>query len=141
MRYRTAAHSRYTITYHIVLCIKYRRKVLTQPSIEDRLKAVVRSMAPYHDWQVLELETDKDHLHVLLSTPPRYSPSELVRLVKSWTQRKIFLEHKKVREYLWGGKLWAQGFYVSTISDNTTRDEIKKYIKSQKRKDKQIRLV
>ena len=133
MRYRTASHSRYTIYYHIAIVIKYRRKVLTYPEIDDKLKAVVKHMAAFHDWIIQEVESDEDHLHILLSAPPRYSPSKVVKLIKTWTQRKIFFEHPEVREYLWGGKLWAQGFYVSTISDNTTKDEVRKYIKDQKK--------
>lgn len=89
--------------------------MLTQPDIDGRLKTAVRNIAPYHDWIVSEMETDKDHIHILLLAPPRYSPSKVVRLIKSWTQRKIFLEQRKIRAYLWGGKLWAQGYYVSTI--------------------------
>ena len=140
MRYKTASHSRYTIYYHIVICIKYRRKVLTQPKIDNRLKAAMVNMSPYHDWEIKELETDEDHVHVLLSAPPRYSVSEIVKLIKTWTQRKIYFEYPEVNDYLWGGKLWAQGFYVSTISDKTTKEEIKKYIKNQKKKLKQLGL-
>jgi len=98
-------------------------------------------MAGFHDWQIKELESDEDHIHILLSAPPRYSPSEVVKLVKTWTQRKVFFEHPEVQQMLWGGKLWAQGFYVSTISDNTTKQEIQKYIKKQKRKLKQLKLL
>ena len=140
MRYRIASHSRYTIYYHIAIAIKYRRKVLTWPKVDDRLKEAIASMAPFHDWIIQEMETDKDHLHILLSAPPRYSPSEIVKLIKTWSQRKIFFEHPEVRKYLWGGKLWSQGFYVSTISDNTTKMEISKYIKEQKKQLKQLGL-
>lgn len=138
MRFRTAAHSRFTIYYHIVIVCKYRRKVLTYPRIDDRLKEAIKGMAPFHDWIISEMETDKDHVHILLSAPPRFSPSTIVKLIKTWTQRKIFFERPEVRQMLWGGKLWAQGFYVSTISDNTTKMEITKYIKNQKRKEGQL---
>jgi len=97
-------------------------------------------MAPFHDWLVKELEADEDHVHILLSAPPRHSPSQIVKLIKSWTQRKVFFEHPEVKQYLWGGKLWAQGYYVSTISDNTTKIEIQKYIRNQKRKLKQLKI-
>ncbi len=141
MRYRIASHSRYTIYYHLVICLKYRRKVLTkQPEIDAKLKATIKSMAAYHDWIIKELESDEDHVHILLSAPPRYSPSEVVKLIKTWTQRKIFFEHPQVRQYLWGGKLWSQGFYVSTISDNTTKAEIQKYIKNQRKQLNQLGL-
>ena len=141
MRYRTAAHSRYTVYYHLVFLPKFRQKVLTNLEIDKELKAIIRKMAPFHDWVIKEMETDKDHIHILLSAPPRYSISKIVKLIKTWTQKKLFEKYpKKVKQYLWGGRFWAQGFYVSTVSDRTTSDEIKKYIKNQKKELKQLGL-
>jgi putative transposase len=141
MRYRTAAHSRYTIFYHLVFLPKYRQKVLTNLEIEKELKATIKKMAPFHDWVIREMETDKDHIHLLLSAPPRYSISKIVKLIKTWTQKRLFEKYpKKVKQYLWGGRFWAQGFYVSTVSDRTTKEEIKKYIKNQKKELKQLGL-
>jgi len=115
--------------------------VLTNLEIDKELKAIIRKMAPFHDWVIKEMETDKDHIHILLSAPPRYSISKIVKLIKTWTQKKLFEKYpKKVKQYLWGGRFWAQGFYVSTVSDRTTSDEIKKYIKNQKKELKQLGL-
>lgn len=140
-RYRTAAHSRYTIFYHLVFLPRFRQKVLTNLDIDKELKAVVKKMAPFHDWVIREMETDKDHIHILLSAPPRYSPSQVVKLIKTWTQKKLFEKYpKKVKQYLWGGRFWAQGFYVSTVSDRTTEGEIRKYIRNQKAELKQLGL-
>ncbi len=141
MRYRTAAHSRYTVYYHIVILPRYRQKVLTNLDIDTELKATIREMAPFHDWIIVEMETDKDHLHVMLSAPPRYSPSNIVKLIKIWTQKRLFEKYpKQVKQYLWGGRFWSQGMYVSTVSDRTTKDEIKKYIKNQKKEHEQLEL-
>ena len=134
MRYRTAAHSRYTIFYHLVFLPRYRRRVLTNLDIEAELKAIIREMSTYHDWIITEMETDKDHIHILLSAPPRYSPAEIVKLIKTWTQKILFKKYpKQVKQYLWGGRFWASGHYVSTVSDQTTKLEISKYIKNQKK--------
>ena len=141
MRYRTGAHTRYTVFYHLVFLPKYRRKVLTVGEIDKELKDTVKKMAPFHDWVIEELETDRDHVHLFLSAPPRYSPSRIVRLIKSWTQRRLFEKYpKKVKQYLWGGKFWCRGFYVSTVSDRTTKEEIRKYVREQKKHLKQIGL-
>lgn len=141
MRYRVAAHSRYTIFYHLVFLPRFRQKVLTNLEIDQELKAIITKMAPFHDWVIKEMETDKDHIHILLSAPPRYSISKIVKLIKTWTQKKLFEKYpKKVKQYLWGGRFWAQGFYVSTASDRTTSEEIKQYIKKQKKELKQLGL-
>lgn len=84
-RYRTAAHSRYTIFYHLVFLPRFRQKVLTNVEIDKELKAIIKQMAPFHDWVIGEMETDQDHIHILLSAPPRYSPSQVVKLIKTWT--------------------------------------------------------
>ncbi len=91
-------------------------------------------MAYFHEWIIEEMETDKDHIHIFLSAPPRYSPSEIVRLIKTWTYENIYRKYPKIKQYLWGGKMWASGFYISTVSDTTTKDEIRKYVKEQKDK-------
>jgi len=114
---------------------------VTNLDIDKELKAIIKKMAPFHDWVIREMETDKDHIHILLSAPPRHSPSEIVKLIKTWTQKKLFEKYpKKVKQYLWGGRFWRQGFYVSTVSDRTTEGEIRKYIRKQKAELKQLGL-
>jgi putative transposase len=98
-------------------------------------------MAKYHDWIVEELETDQDHVHICLSAPPRYSPSKIVNLLKTWTYKHVYRTHPELKEYLWGGKMWAEGYYISTVSDSATKEEIKNYIRQQKRKQKQLKLI
>lgn len=142
VRYRTASHSRYSIFYHLVILPRYRQKVLANVDIDKELKAVISNMAPYHDWIIVEMETDKDHAHILLSAPPRYSPSNIVKLIKTWTQKKLFEKYpKQVKQYLWGGRFWATGFYASTVNDRTTKEEIKRYIRNQKQQVDQLKLL
>ena len=140
-RYRTSAHSRYTIFYHLVFCPKYRRKIFKDFDIDEDVKEAVKTMAIYHDWLVEEIETDQDHLHIGLSAPPRYSPADIVNLIKAWTYKHVYRTHPELKEYLWGGKMWAEGYYVSTVSDRTTKEEIKRYIRQQKAKQNQLKLI
>ncbi len=139
-RYRTSAHSRYTIFYHLVLCPKYRRKIFKDFDINEDVRKSLITMSKYHDWLIEELETDEDHLHLCLSAPPRYSPAKVVNLIKTWTYKYVYRTHPELKTYLWGGKMWATGYYVSTVSDRTTKEEIKKYIRQQKRKQSQLKL-
>ena len=133
-RFRTAAHSWYTIFYHIVILPKYRRKIFQHQDIEQATQSALGELAFYHEWVIEELENDTDHIHIFLSAPPRYSPSEIVRLIKIWTYQEVYRRFPQIKQYLWGGQMWATGFYVSTVSDNTTKDEIRKYVREQKSK-------
>ncbi len=110
-RYRTSAHSRYTIYYHLVFCPKYRRKIFQEIEIDKNVKEAIQEMAKYHDWVIEELETDIDHLHIFLSTPPRYSPAQIVKLIKTWTYNHIYDNHPEIKKYLWGAKMWCEGYY------------------------------
>jgi REP element-mobilizing transposase RayT len=58
--------------------------------------------------------------------------------MKTWTYHNVYRRYPKIREYLWGGKMWANGFYVSTISDNATREEIRQYVREQREKSEEL---
>lgn len=137
-RYRTSSHTRYTIYYHIVILPKYRRDIFKYEDLDKATKETLRELAYYHEWIIEEMETERNHIHIFLSAPPKYAPSEIVKLIKTWTYENVYRKYPKIKQYLWGGKMWATGFYVSTISDNTTKDEMRKYIKEQKDKYEQL---
>jgi len=137
-RFRTETHSRYTIYYHIVIIPKYRRDIFKHAEIENATKESLQELAFYHDWIIEELEADQDNIHIFLSAPPRYAPSEIVKLIKTWTYHNVYTKYPKIKQYLWGGNMWANGYYLSTVSDNTTKDEIRKYVRNQKEKSEKL---
>lgn len=114
-RYRTSRHSRFTIYYHLAFCPKYRRKIFQEMDIDKAVKETIKQISIYHDWIIEEVETDKDHLHIFLSAPPRYAPAEIVKLIKTWTYTNVYKKYPKIKEYLWGGKMWCEGYYISTV--------------------------
>ncbi len=139
MKYRNGSHTRYSIYYHIVFVPKYRREVLTG-RVEERLKEVISRIAFVHDWLIEAMEVMPDHVHLFLSAPPRYSPAQIVNITKSYTHRQIYKEYKEVRQMLWGGSLWCDGYFVSTVNDKTTKEQVKRYIEDQKKDLKQMKL-
>ena len=88
------------------------------------------------DWiKFIEVGTDGDHVHYLVQSTPKHSPSELVRLIKSITAKRIFAEHPDVKK-LWGGEFWSDDYFVSTVGKFTSEKVIKEYVKNQgKEKD------
>jgi len=83
---------------------------------------------------------DEDHLHFLLQSVPKYSPSQIFRLVKSITARKLFEAHSDLKKELWGGEFWSDGGFVSTVGEGVNAELIRKYIQNQGRKGEQLKL-
>jgi putative transposase len=85
-----------------------------------------------------ELEVDKDHVHLFLSFPPRYSISVVVGLLKAVSAKEIREEFPEVRKQLWGGEFWEDGYFVRTVGDKVTADVIRKYIRFHEEKKRGV---
>ena len=123
----------YSIQYHIVWCVKYRHKILTL-KIENRLIELLYQIARENDFQIIECNTDKDHIHILINCTPQHYIPEIVQKMKGITSRVLMKENGEVlSRKLWSGHLWNPSYFVATVSENT-EEQIRKYIKNQKRK-------
>ena len=123
----------YSIQYHIVWCVKYRHKILT-PKIENKLIEVLYRIANDNNFQILECNTDKDHIHLLINCTPQHYIPNIMQKMKGISSRVLMKEFREVlRKKLWGGHLWNPSYFVATVSENT-EEQIRKYIKNQKRK-------
>lgn len=123
----------YSIQYHIVWCIKYRHKILT-PKIEKRLLEILNVVAECENFQILEANTDKDHIHILINCSPHHYIPNIIQKLKGVSSRILMKEYGEIlKKKLWGGHLWNPSYFVATVSENT-EEQIRKYIKNQKRK-------
>ena len=136
MEYRKQAHCTYHTRYHLVFVTKYRRKVLRKnlgPYVLAVFKNIVRR---YPEIEILEMNTDEDHVHLLISVPPKMAVSDAVRILKtnsSRAMRKKFPFIKTMYDMDDIG-LWSDGYFVSTVGcDEAT---IQRYIKMQGQEDK-----
>jgi putative transposase len=77
------------------------------------------------------MEVTEDHVHVFVEAPLRYSPSEIVQIMKSISAREIFKKYPKLRKQLWAHELWNDGYFVRSVGDKVTADIIQKYIEYQ----------
>jgi putative transposase len=121
------SHAVYDTKYHLVWAPKYRKWIL-RGDIKERVKSVFEEIARNHEFAIDTLEMDKDHVHIFLSFPPRYSISRVVGMLKSISAKVIFKEHPEVKEELWGGEFWEDGYFVRTVGDKVTAEVIRKYI-------------
>lgn len=123
----------YSIQYHIVWCVKYRHKIITE-QIENRLIEIINKIADDNGFQILEYNTDKDHIHLLVNCSPQHYIPDMIKALKGVSARLLMKEFgEELKRKLWGGHLWNPSYFVATVSENT-EEQIRKYIQNQKRK-------
>lgn len=123
----------YSIQYHIVWCVKYRHKVL-EGQIEKRLIELLRQIAADNGFDILEINTDKDHIHLLINCSPQHYIPNMIKAMKGVSARLLMKEYGDLlRQKLWGGHLWNPSYFVATVSENT-EEQIRGYIQNQKTK-------
>jgi len=127
MNLKKTSHAVYEAKYHLVWCPKYRKKILAD-EMRARVKELFFEIASHFDFEIDRCEVSEDHIHILISFPPRYSVSKVVGILKSISGSKIFKEFPKVRKKLWGGHFWEQGYFYRTVGEQVTDDVIRKYI-------------
>lgn len=128
--YHSSSHLVYRCCYHVIFCPKYRHKILIN-NVSDRLKIICYEIAELHDFIIEEMETDKDHIHMIINCNPRFGIMKCVHLLKSITGRLLFKEFPCIRKYyLWGGKFWSRSTFVATVG-SVSLETVKKYIKNQ----------
>ena len=99
MRYRRQTHAVYYTRYHVVFATKYRRKVFAKPGMAAYMKVVMTTIPRHHpEIEVLEVNTDKDHIHCLVSIAPKMSVSDAVRILKSNTGRMMTKKFPFIRQ-------------------------------------------
>lgn len=121
--------------YHLVCPAKYRRVVFTE-EVDLLLKEVCLEIGKRYEIVFIEIGVEKDHVHFLLQSVPRYSPTRIVRTVKSITAREIFKRAPAIKKQLWGGEFWTKGYFISTVSRHGNEDTIRNYVKNQGRSEK-----
>ncbi len=122
------------LLYHIVSPTKYRRTVFAEV-VDTKLKEVCQEIQKRYEIEFLEIGSDENHVHFLVQSVPKYSPKQLVQIIKSITAREIFKACPEVKKYLWGGRFWSEGYFVSTVSAHGTEEMIKNYVKEQGKLD------
>ena len=122
------------LMYHIVCPTKYRRAVFAA-EVDVKIKEICVEIQKRYEIEFLEIGSDDDHVHFLVQSVPMYSPKQLVQTIKSITAREIFKTCPQVKQYLWGGKFWSDGYFVTTVGAHQTEKMIKNYVQQQGKPD------
>ena len=124
------SHNVSILLYHVVCPAKYRRVVFSD-EVESVLCDVCVEIGKRYQIRFVEIGVDKDHVHFLIQSVPTYSPTKIVRVVKSITAREIFRRVPSVKKQLWGGEFWTDGYYVSTVGQHGSEEQIRRYVERQ----------
>ena len=124
-------HSVYAIQFHLVMCVKYRKKILIG-GLDNRLKALTKEVAMHFKVGIIQQETDGDHIHILFSSRPSLAISRFINALKSVTSRKLRKEFPDVmKRHLWGGVFWSPSYFLATTGQ-VTLEAIRHYVETQK---------
>ena len=129
-RFVHKSHNVSVLLYHLVCPAKYRRVVFTE-EVDNALLEVCEEISKRYEINFLEIGTDEDHVHFLIQSVPSLSPSKIAQIVKSITAREIFKKCAGVKEQMWGGQFWSDGYFVSTVGRYGSEKQIEAYVKNQ----------
>lgn len=128
-RFVHKSHNVSVLLDHLVCPSKYRRAVFDD-LVDAVLREVCLEIALRYEITFLEIGCDGDHVHFLVQSVPTYSPTKIVRTIKSLTAREIFARCPHVKKKLWGGQFWSDGDFISTVGRHANEDTIGDYVRN-----------
>ena len=126
------AHTKWNCKYHIVFAPKYRRQVI-YGKIKTDIGQILRKLCEYKGVEIIEAEACPDHIHMLVSIPPKYSISQIMGYLKGKSSLMIFDRHANLKYKYGNRQFWCKGYYVDTVGRN--KKAIQEYIKKQLQED------
>ena len=133
-------HKAFRLKYHFVFVIKYRKDLFVNSNYVEKLKEICKGLEERYSMKFETIGFDEDHVHFMLQSVPKYSASQIFRLVKSITALQLFENYPELKKELWGGEFWSDGGYVASVGEGVNADIIRKYIQKQGRKAEQLKL-
>jgi len=134
--YKKLTHTIYECKYHIIFCPKYRYRIFKGEIVEYSRQKLYQLVNQKESVEILEMNIQVDHIHMILSIAPKYSVSGIVGFMKGKLTTSLFYRYEKLGKKYWGRHLWSRGYCVSTVGLN--EEQIRKYVKYQEKKDREI---
>ncbi|WP_292485042.1 IS200/IS605 family transposase [Methanohalobium sp.] len=125
-----SSHSVYSLNYHFVQCVKCRRNALKNPDVIDLLKRKINEIIQTFDVDVLNIECDEDHFHMIFKSNPSLDIPKYINSIKSLTSREIRRNYPEVKEILGKDAFWSRSYFLATTGQ-VTLDVLKSYIDNQ----------
>ena len=135
-KYKKLSHVVYKCEYHIVWVPKYRFRILTG-QVKQLIEEDIRMLCEWKKCEIQEMSVQSDHIHLVLSIPPKVSVSQMMGILKGKLAIKLFKSYPKLKQKpYWGNRFWARGYFVSTVGID--EEVIKRYVKYQEEEEKRI---
>ena len=138
-KFKRLSHSIYECKYHIVFCPKYRMQILKGDVAEYTRQQIYQLCGQKDQVEVLEINVQADHVHLVVSIPPKYAVSNFVGYLKGKLAIKLLSQYEQVKRKYWGRHVWSRGYCVSSIG--LDEEKIRKYVKFQEKREKQMEAV
>lgn len=126
MKFNSGKGSVYKLIYHLVLCTKYRKKLINE-SVQNDIRLIINSILTKNGIVLMELNGEEDHIHILLDCPPTIELSKLINVIKTVSSREIKKKHKALSKL---NAFWSPSYFIAT-SGEATLEVLKNYIKNQ----------
>lgn len=121
----------YNFHFHLIWVTKYRKPAFTTPELVQEMKDILLRIAQLNDVTVEELEVMPEHVHMLISFKPKYTPTNIVKALKGGSARLFLKNHPEIKhDKFWGGHIWSRSYYMSTLG-NMSKEIVAKYIQNQ----------
>jgi putative transposase len=138
-RFRKLSHTIWHCQYHLIWVPKYRFRILSG-DVAHEVGRCIRSFSEHKRCEIIEMNVQVDHVHLLVMIPPKLSVSDYVGTIKGRTAIRVFkkFQHLKRKPY-WGNHFWSKGYCVDTVG--LDEEKIRKYVKYQESKERQLKLI
>lgn len=135
-RFKRLSHTLYECKYHIIFCPKYRYRIFKDELGEYTKQQIYRLCQQKELVEVLELSVQADHVHLIVSIPPKYAVSQFMGYLKGKLALRLFQQDEHLGRRYWGRHLWARGYCVSTVG--LDEEKVRKYVQWQQKREQQI---
>ena len=123
-----------------MFCVKYRKDIFLNDVYAVHLKELLLEIGKRYFLTFETIGIDENHVHMLVQSVPKYSPSRVMQIIKSITAKEMFKSFPLIRDQLWGGEFWSDSGYIGTVGEGVNADIIRNYIKNQGKNSDQLKL-
>lgn len=131
-KWKAKNRHKYLLQYHLIFVCKYRKSLLESKEISDTIKHLSAEISKRHNVSIRYMETDKNHIHYMIETPPNINLSNFIRTLKSYTSYHIWKLYKKnLSKYIYYKQMfWTGGYFICSVGDVSAKI-LKEYIENQ----------